>query len=91
MAHFFNSTHTLTLDPFQRLLQKLNLPGALDALDKHAGIPPSLLRRSEEIRSMGGVEALQSLVDEVQTLGASAGSILEEVPHLTQVACASVR
>ncbi|CAE6379605.1 unnamed protein product [Rhizoctonia solani] len=61
-----------------RLLQRLNLPGSLDALDKPAGLPPSLLRRSEEIRSMGGTDALQALVDEVQTLGRSAGGILEE-------------
>ncbi|KAG8763567.1 pH-response regulator protein palA/rim20 [Ceratobasidium sp. 423] len=61
-----------------RLLQKLNLPGSLDALDRPAGLPPSLLRRSEEIRSMGGTDALQALIDEVQTLGGSAGGILEE-------------
>ncbi|QRV89818.1 vacuolar protein sorting-associated protein BRO1 [Ceratobasidium sp. AG-Ba] len=61
-----------------KLLQKLNLPGALDVLDKPAGIPPSLLRRSEEIRSMGGAEYLQQQIDEVQTLGASASGILEE-------------
>ncbi|KAF8604259.1 BRO1-domain-containing protein [Ceratobasidium sp. AG-I] len=61
-----------------RLLQKLNLPGSLDALDKPAGIPPSLLRRSEEIRSMGGVDSLQHHVDEVQELGTSAGGVLEE-------------
>ncbi|KAB5591907.1 PH-response regulator protein PalA/RIM20 [Ceratobasidium theobromae] len=61
-----------------RLLQKLNFPGALDALDKPAGAPPSLLRRSEEIRSMGGVDSLQLQVDQVQTLGQTTGSILEE-------------
>ncbi|KAG8749882.1 pH-response regulator protein palA/rim20, partial [Ceratobasidium sp. 428] len=61
-----------------RLLQKLNLPGSLDALDKPAGIPPSLLRRSEEIRSMGGVESLQQQIEEVQALGSSASGILEE-------------
>ncbi|CUA73408.1 pH-response regulator protein palA/RIM20 [Cryptococcus neoformans var, neoformans B-3501A] [Rhizoctonia solani] len=61
-----------------RLLQKLNLPSSLDALDKPAGLPPSLLRRSEEIRSMGGTDALQALIDEVQTLGGSASAILEE-------------
>lgn len=61
-----------------RLLLKLNLPGSLDALDKPAGVPPSLLRRSEEIRSMGGVDSLQHHVDEVQALGTSASGILEE-------------
>lgn len=66
------------LNLLYRFLQKLNLPSSLDALDKPAGIPPSLLRRSEEIRSMGGIDSLQHHVDEVQTLGASAGSILEE-------------
>ncbi|KAG8743647.1 pH-response regulator protein palA/rim20 [Ceratobasidium sp. 414] len=61
-----------------KLLQRLNLPGSLDALDKPAGIPPSLLRRSEEIRSMGGVESLQQQIEEVQALGSSASGILEE-------------
>ncbi|CAE6429866.1 unnamed protein product [Rhizoctonia solani] len=61
-----------------RLLQKLNLPGSLDALDRPAGLPPSLLRRSDEIRSMGGTDALQALINEVQTLGRSAGGILDE-------------
>ncbi|KAG9093520.1 pH-response regulator protein palA/rim20 [Ceratobasidium sp. UAMH 11750] len=61
-----------------RLLQKLNLPSSLDALDKPAGIPPSLLRRSEEIRAMGGVESLQQQIEEVQALGSSASGILEE-------------
>ncbi|KAG9122217.1 pH-response regulator protein palA/rim20 [Ceratobasidium sp. 392] len=61
-----------------RLLQKVNLPGSLDALDKPAGIPPSLLRRSEEIRAMGGAESLQQQIEEVQTSGSSVSGILEE-------------
>ncbi|KAG9103109.1 pH-response regulator protein palA/rim20 [Ceratobasidium sp. 370] len=61
-----------------RLLQKLNLPGSLDALDKPAGVPPSLLRRSEEIRAMGGVESLQQQIEEAQAIGSSASGILEE-------------
>lgn len=47
-------------------LQSLNLPGSLQALEQPEGLPPVLLRKSEEIRSEGGLERLQALSHDVQ-------------------------
>ncbi|UZJ52778.1 hypothetical protein CBS101457_002098 [Exobasidium rhododendri] len=46
-------------------LQSLNLPGSLQALEQPVGLPPSLLRKSEEVQSEGGLRRLETLVDDV--------------------------
>lgn len=62
-----------------RELQILKLPAALDALDKPIGLPPSLLKKAEEVRLENGPERAEKLLEDVQTLGRSAQAILTEV------------
>ena len=62
-----------------RELQILKLPAALDALDKPIGLPPSLLKKAEEVRLEDGPERAEKLFEDVQTLSRRAQAILTEV------------
>ena len=62
-----------------RELQILKLPAALDALDKPIGLPPSLLKKAEEVRLENGPERAEKLLEDVQTLSRRAEAILTEV------------
>ncbi|KAI9848211.1 MAG: pH-response regulator protein palA/rim20 [Sclerophora amabilis] len=52
-------------------LQSLNLPGALQALEKPLGLPPSLISHAEEIRQGDGLNRLRRSMDDVAKLKAS--------------------
>jgi len=60
-------------------LQSLNLPGSIQALERPAGLPPSLLKKAEEVESEGGVQRIQSLLTEVQRLSKSNSKLLSDV------------
>lgn len=60
-------------------LQSLNLPGSLQAMDQSVGLPPSLIRKSEEIQSEGGLQRLEALVDDVKRISRIDGDILREI------------
>jgi programmed cell death 6-interacting protein len=60
-------------------LQFHNLPAVLDALDKPIGLPPSLLKKAEEIRLENGPERVEQLLEDVQMLARRAMAILTEV------------
>jgi programmed cell death 6-interacting protein len=62
-----------------RELQSLNLPAALDALDKPIGLPPSLLKKAEEVRSENGPERVEKSLEDIEILARRAMSILTEV------------
>lgn len=62
-----------------RELQNLKLPAALDALDKPIGLPPSLLKKAEEVRLENGPERAEKLLEDVQALSRRAQAILTEV------------
>ncbi|KDN53419.1 BRO1-domain-containing protein [Tilletiaria anomala UBC 951] len=59
-------------------LQSLGLPGALQAQDQNLPIPPSLLRKGEEIRLDGGVSKLQRLINDVSKIANADVGILED-------------
>ncbi|ORX38229.1 BRO1-like domain-domain-containing protein [Kockovaella imperatae] len=59
-------------------LQSLNLPGAIQALERRVGLPPSLLRKAEEVDSSGGVQKITSLLAEVQRLSTANSRIFSE-------------
>lgn len=68
-------------------LQSLNLPGSIQALDRPVGLPPSLLKKSEEVISSGGIERIRSLLDEVNRLArANVQSLNEAMDILDQEA-----
>ena len=50
------------------LLQSLNLPGSLQALEKPLGLPPSLMAHAEEIRQQDGLHRLRRSMREVDSL-----------------------
>ncbi|KAL6714887.1 pH-response regulator protein palA/rim20 [Lecanora helva] len=50
------------------LLQSLNLPGSLQALEKPLGIPPALISHAEEIRQNEGLHRLRRMMHETSKL-----------------------
>ncbi|WVW85259.1 pH-response regulator protein palA/RIM20 [Kwoniella bestiolae CBS 10118] len=68
-------------------LQSLNLPGSIQALERPVGLPPSLLKKAEEVDSAGGVDRIRSLLNEVARLSkANAQSLNEAMDVLDQEA-----
>ena len=67
-------------------LQSLNLPGSIQALERPVGLPPSLLKKAEEVESEGGVRRIQSLLNEVQRLSKSNSKLLSDAspPNLDE-------
>jgi programmed cell death 6-interacting protein len=57
----------------------LNLPGSIQALERPVGLPPSLLKKAEEVESAGGVDKIHSLLDQVQRLSRQNAQLLSEV------------
>ncbi|KAI9761136.1 MAG: hypothetical protein M4579_001183 [Chaenotheca gracillima] len=49
-------------------LQSLNLPGALQALEKPLGLPPSLIAHAEEIRQGGGLTRIRRSMENIAKL-----------------------
>lgn len=64
------------------LLQSLNLPGSLQALEKPLGLPPSLTAHAEEIRQQDGVHRLRRSMHETSKLKANDTSIYQEGVNL---------
>ncbi|OCF35794.1 pH-response regulator protein palA/RIM20 [Kwoniella heveanensis BCC8398] len=59
-------------------LQSLNLPGSIQALERPVGLPPSLLKKAEEVDSAGGAERIRSLLKEVNRLSRANVQSLDE-------------
>ncbi|KAF8149996.1 BRO1-like domain-containing protein [Crassisporium funariophilum] len=59
-------------------LRKLNLPSALEALERPVGLPPSLLRKAEEVRLEDGPAKIVASIEDVQRLAHQDLAILEE-------------
>ncbi|KAL8770269.1 MAG: hypothetical protein Q9209_003905 [Squamulea sp. 1 TL-2023] len=60
------------------LLQSLNLPGSLQALEKPLGLPPSLNAHAEEIRQQGGLHKLRRSMHEISKLKANDAAMYQE-------------
>ncbi|KAI0342763.1 BRO1-domain-containing protein [Trametopsis cervina] len=65
-------------DDVTTVLQSLNLPAALEALEKPIGLPPSLLKKAEEVRSEDGPARVQSSVENVRRLAQRNTDLLNE-------------
>ncbi|KAI6013503.1 BRO1-like domain-containing protein [Pisolithus microcarpus] len=65
-------------DEAERLLRSLNLPASLEALERPIGLPPSLLKKAEEVRLEQGPERIEAYLDDVQRLARRAMAILDE-------------
>ncbi|EEP80764.1 pH-response regulator protein palA/RIM20 [Uncinocarpus reesii 1704] len=60
------------------LLQSLNLPGSLQALEKPLGLPPSLVSHAEEIRQQDGLNRLHRSLEDTSKLKANDRAIYTE-------------
>ncbi|KAI0091182.1 BRO1-domain-containing protein [Irpex rosettiformis] len=60
------------------ILQSLNLPAALEAMEKPVGLPPSLLKKAEEVRSEDGPTRVQSSINNVRKLAEMNMGLLNE-------------
>ncbi|KAI0787643.1 pH-response regulator [Fomes fomentarius] len=69
-------------DNVSSTLESLNLPAALDALDRHIGLPPSLVKKAEEVRLDSGPERVETSIRDVQTLSGHALALLDEAMDL---------
>ncbi|KAH9903052.1 BRO1-domain-containing protein [Cubamyces lactineus] len=65
-------------DMMSSTLETLNLPAVLDALDRPIGLPPSLLKKAEEVRLESGPERIETYIRDVQALAAHVSSLLDE-------------
>ncbi|EMD34060.1 hypothetical protein CERSUDRAFT_117568 [Gelatoporia subvermispora B] len=61
-----------------KTLGSLGLPAALDALDRPIGLPPSILKKAEEVRLENGVLRIESVISNVSTLAKHNMSVLLE-------------
>jgi programmed cell death 6-interacting protein len=57
----------------------MNLPAALEALERPIGLPPSLLRKAEEVRLENGLSRVAASLEDVQRLAQSNQVILDGV------------
>ncbi|KAJ3520410.1 hypothetical protein NMY22_g12771 [Coprinellus aureogranulatus] len=65
-------------DSADEQLRKLNLPASLEALERPIGLPPSLLKKAEEVRLENGPDKIEASLDDVEMLAKRDASILEE-------------
>lgn len=65
-------------DKIRDILQSLNLPGSLQALEKPLGLPPSLVSKAEELRQQDGLYRLKRSVEDISKLRLNDQSILQE-------------
>ncbi|KAF8638258.1 hypothetical protein AX17_002280 [Amanita inopinata Kibby_2008] len=59
-------------------LRKLNLPASLEALERPIGLPPSLLKKADEVRSEDGPAKIEASIEDVQKLARRDLEILDE-------------
>ncbi|KAJ2922412.1 hypothetical protein H1R20_g14677, partial [Candolleomyces eurysporus] len=59
-------------------LRKLNLPASLEALERHVGLPPSLLHKAEEVRLENGPDTIEASLEDVEMLSGRDAAILDE-------------
>ncbi|KAF8842107.1 BRO1-domain-containing protein [Paxillus ammoniavirescens] len=65
-------------DEADRTLRSLNLPSALEALERPIGLPPSLLKKAEEVRLEQGPERIAAYLEDVERLARRAMAVLDE-------------
>jgi hypothetical protein len=67
------------ITPLSRRLQTLGLPGSITALERPVGLPPSLLKKAEEVFVAGGLQKLQYLINEIKQHSQNNANLLDRV------------
>lgn len=62
----------------EKVLHDLNLPGALEAVEKPVGLPDSLIAHINEIRDMGGISRIEQSLMDIRKLALSSRHLLQE-------------
>jgi programmed cell death 6-interacting protein len=57
----------------------LGLPGSITALERPVGLPPSLLKKAEEVFVEGGLQKLQYLIAEIKHHSQNNANLLDQV------------
>ncbi|KAJ7494696.1 BRO1-like domain-containing protein [Mycena galericulata] len=65
-------------DEADETLRSLNLPSALEALERSVGLPPSLLQKAEQVRLEDGPGKIEASLADVQRLAQRDTKILDE-------------
>ncbi|PFH52959.1 hypothetical protein AMATHDRAFT_138650 [Amanita thiersii Skay4041] len=65
-------------DKVDHELRILNLPASLEALERPIGLPPSFLKKAEEVRSEGGPTRIEASIEDIQRLAHRDLEILDE-------------
>ncbi|EKM78721.1 hypothetical protein AGABI1DRAFT_59755 [Agaricus bisporus var. burnettii JB137-S8] len=58
-------------------LRSMNLPAALEALERPIGLPPSLLRKAEEVQLENGLSRVTASIEDVRRLAQNNQAILD--------------
>ncbi len=66
-------------DTADAVLHDHNLPASLEALERPAGLPPSLLKKAEEVRMENGPKKIDSWFEDLQKQAKHVTNILDEV------------
>ncbi|KAH0833294.1 putative pH-response regulator [Lanmaoa asiatica] len=61
-----------------QILRYLNLPTSLEALERPIGLPPSFLKKAEEVRSEQGPERIETYLENVELLARRGMEVLDE-------------
>ena len=69
---------------FPSLLQSLNLPGSLQALEKPLGLPSSVVSHAEEVRQQGGLHRLRRSIYDVEKLKTDDWKTYQEAVELLE-------
>ena len=80
-AHRKMSSQLCMTDSFGSVLRSLNLPSSLEALEKSIGLPPSLLKKAEEVRLEDGPRRIAGAIQDVQSLAQQNVALLDQVSH----------
>jgi programmed cell death 6-interacting protein len=70
------------------LMNELDLPGSIQAIEKPLGLPPSLVAQAEEIRQQGGPARLRKAIQESEQLRASDRAVFEQGVELLRAEAA---
>ncbi|KAK7051008.1 pH-response regulator protein palA/rim20 [Paramarasmius palmivorus] len=65
-------------DEAEQTLRELNLPASLEALERPVGLPPSLLKKAEEVRLENGPVKIEAAIKDLRRLARQNNKILDE-------------
>ncbi|KAK9474360.1 BRO1-like domain-containing protein [Dipodascopsis tothii] len=66
------------------VLQTLNLPSALQALEKPVGLPAQLVAQAETVRAQGGADRLHAMIADVAKLAAADRALFRETADVLE-------